>query len=145
MFNRDGSFPINLRGHVPLLREHQPHEQPQDNLWGLANTWEESWVFGELIFFPCWFSVFVFFLAVSHGLVLWPGIWSMAPAVVHWVLTTGLPGKCLPLTFWLTQRRAVFRNLRFTSYKGEQMRIMGTAEICKRVNVFLKFLNLKQL
>ena len=25
------------------------------------------------------------------------------------------------------------------------MRIMGTAEICKRVNVFLKFLNLKQL
>ena len=63
MFNRDGSFPINLRGHVPLLREHQPHEQPQDNLWGLANTWEESWVFAELIFFP---ADFLFFFWLYH-------------------------------------------------------------------------------
>lgn len=96
-----------------------------------------------------WFFFPADFLCLFFGCIIWLSSLTRdlirGPCSVHWVLTTGLPGKSPPLTFWLTQRRAVFPNLRFTSHKGEQVRIMGAAGICKRVNVFLNFLNLKQL
>ena len=98
MFNRDGSFPINLRGHVPLLREHQPHEQPQDNLWGLANTWEESWVFGELIFSPadflCFFGCITWLSSPTGDLIHGPCSGTLSPN--HWT-TRGMPCTDFPI------------------------------------------------